>query len=329
MRQTTRGTRAIATQGTQARDTSGVVMSYYMKIRSARSIMAGLATAAILISGTPISSQAQFGRLKQLKNAISPDSAAKAESAIKDSIALAAKLAAGDTTPLQRSKFARAVSAAGAASEKFEAVTGVSAKDAALVATGVGASGLIAKKLGADPMRLGASAINSAKARSASKINAASVMQGMQGGQGVSGIPGMPNMAELMRMQQGASAHMQAAAQSTSTVPSVVGQAPLGFTEADARVFANFQQEMMQVAMAASGGDAAAQAKLEKWEAVALKYEPEIEKLTVAASAGDYTAVQKLQVIQVNIIKEWSGISAGKPVKVVKAAAKPAKATKP
>src|SRR5688572_7794706 len=84
--------------------------------------------AAMLLAAWPTDAHAQFGRLKQLKNAISPDSAAKAESAVKDSIALAAKLAAGDTTPLQRSKFSRAVSAAGAASEKFEQVTGVSAK---------------------------------------------------------------------------------------------------------------------------------------------------------------------------------------------------------
>lgn len=102
----------------------------------------------------------------------------------------------------------------------------------------------------------------------------------------------------------------------------------LGYSEADARAMAAFQQEMMQVALAANGGDLAAQARLEGWEVIALKYQPEIEKLSVSASAGDFTAMQRLQVIQVTIIKEWAGINSGKPVKAMKAS-KPVKAAKP
>jgi hypothetical protein len=101
------------------------------------------------------------------------------------------------------------------------------------------------------------------------------------------------------------------------------------FTEADARAIAAFQQEMMQVAMAASNGDVAAQARLERWQAIALKYEPEIQKLSVAGSAGDMAAIQRLQVIQIEIIKEWANTASSKPVKLSKPAAKSVKATKP
>ncbi len=304
-------------------------MSNYLDLRFVRVNTTRLVVAVALTAVMPNVADAQFGRLKQLKNAISPDSAAKAESAVQDSIAMAAKLAAGDTTPLQRSKFSRAVSAAGAASEKFEQVTGVSAKDAALAATGVGAGNLVAKKLGVDPMSIGSSAISNARARSSAPISGASVMQGMQGAQGISGIPGMPNVADLMKMQQGATAQMQNMASVTANTPVPDGRALVGFTEADARAIATFQAEMMQVAMAASGGDAAAQAKLERWEAIATKYQPEIERLSISASAGDLAAVQRLQAIQVTIIKEWVSIASPKPAAKVVKAAKPSTKAKP
>jgi hypothetical protein len=286
----------------------------------------------ILLSVSPLAANAQFGMLKKLKNSISPDSAAKIEAAKEDSIALAAKLAAGDTTPLGRSKFSRVVSAAGAASEKFEAVTGVSAKDAALAATGVGATNIIAKKMGVDPMSLGTKALN---LRQQGTANRAASGAGNPGMSGMVGIPGMPNMAEFAKMQQASSARMQ-----RSPAPSGGGQAmPAnawgGFTEADAQAIAAFQQEMMQVALAASNGDLAAQARLERWQAIALKYEPEIEKLSLAASGGDMASVQRLQVIQVDIIKEWANtgtvkpLKPVKPVKTTKAPAKPVKSTKP
>jgi hypothetical protein len=86
----------------------------------------------------------------------------------------------------------------------------------------------------------------------------------------------------------------------------------------------------------------AAQARLERWQAIAVKYEPEIEKLSLSASGGDMAAVQRLQVIQIDIIKEWVNtgtLKSAKSVKSVKpvttraattkAAAKPVKAAKP
>ena len=280
-----------------------------------------LVTIALLLAVTPQVASAQFGALKRLKNAVSPDSAAKVEAATQDSIALAAKLAAGDTTPLQRSKFSRAVSAAGAASEKFEQVTGVSAKDAALAATGVGATGIIAKKMGVDPMSLGKSALNLRQQGAQAK---AAGMAGIPGMSGMPSIPGMPNMADLMKMQQTATSQLQNAPKLRAG-DAVMGNAMLGFTEADARALAAFQQDMMQVAMAASAGDLAAQARLESWEAIANKYQPEIEKLSLTAGAGDFAAVQRLQAIQVAIIKEWVNTSSKSPkparaIKTIKAA---------
>jgi hypothetical protein len=282
----------------------------------------------MLLALTPLAANAQFGMLKKLKNSISPDSAAKLENAKNDSIALAAKLAAGDTTPLGRSKFSRVVSAAGAASEKFEAVTGVSAKDAALAATGVGATNIIAKKMGVDPMSLGAKAMNMRQQSMANRAASPAM--------GGTGIPGMPNMAEFAKMQQAASMRMQNSPTPRSGGNEVMVGNPMmgGFTEADARAIAAFQQEMMQVAMAASGGDLAAQARLERWQTIALKYEPEIEKLSISASGGDMAAVQRLQVIQIDIIKEWANTGSVKPARtttkpVAKATAKPVKAAKP
>jgi hypothetical protein len=279
----------------------------------------------ILVAVTPLVANAQFGMLKKLKNSISPDSAAKVESAKQDSIALAAKVAVGDTTPLGRSKFSRVVSAAGAASDKFEAVTGVSTKDAALAATGVGASGLIAKKMGVDPMSLGAKALNMRQQNVTGKT------AGLGGSAGMSGIPGMPNMADLMKMRQGAGAvQLQGAPtpRSGATVPT--GYPMAEFTEADAKAIAAFQQEMMQVAMAASNGDLAAKARLERWQAIALKYEPEIQRLSISGSNGDMAAIQRLQVIQIEIIKQWANTGTSKSVKLSKPATKqPVKSTKP
>lgn len=282
----------------------------------------------MLLVATPIVASAQFGMLKKLKNSISPDSAAKVEAAKEDSIALAAKVAAGDTTPVGRSKFSRVVSGVAAASDKFESVTGVSAKDAALAATGVSATNIVAKKLGVDPMSLGTKALNLRQQGTATSAPTAAGSRGMSG---MVGIPGMPNMAEFAKMQQASAARMQ-----TAPPPSGGQVMPTtawaGFTEADAQAIAAFQQEMMQVAFAASNGDVAAQARLERWQAIALKYQPEIEKLSLAASGGDMASVQRLQVIQVDIIKEWANTGSAKsikPVKTTKPAAKPTKAAKP
>ena len=282
----------------------------------------------ILLAVTPLAANAQFGLLKKLKNSISPDSAAKVAAAKEDSIALAVKLAAGDTTPLERSKFARAVSAAGAASDKFESVTGVSAKDAALAASGVGASGLIAKKMGIDPMSLGARALNMSQQQRASGGVTGGVQAALRGMPGMPSIPGMPNMADLMKLQQTAAGQLQGVQKLSAGRNVAAMTSYAGFTEADARAMAAFQQEMMQVAMAASGGDLAAQARLERWQTIALKYQPEIEKLSLSVGGGDMAAFQRLQVIQVDIIKEWANTGSSKPARILKAI-KPVKATKP
>lgn len=282
----------------------------------------------ILLAVTPLAANAQFGLLKKLKNSISPDSAAKVAAAKEDSIALAVKLAAGDTTPLERSKFARAVSAAGAASDKFESVTGVSAKDAALAASGVGASGLIAKKMGIDPMSLGARALNMSQQQRASGGATGGVQAALRGMPGMPSIPGMPNMADLMKLQQTAAVQLQGVQKLSAGRNVAAMTSYAGFTEADARAMAAFQQEMMQVAMAASGGDLAAQARLERWQTIALKYQPEIEKLSLSVGGGDMAAFQRLQVIQVDIIKEWANTGSSKPARILKAI-KPVKATKP
>ena len=292
-------------------------MAHHM---NARSVIGTL----ILLAVTPLAANAQFGMLKKLKNSISPDSAAKIENAKNDSIALAAKLAVGDTTPLERSKFSRAVSAAGKASEKFEEVTGVSAKDAALAVSGVGATNLVAKKMGVDPVSLGAKALNLRQQNAANKAGPG----GISGG-GMPSIPGMPNMADLMKMRSAASSvQLPGVPKSRGGGQLTTGNPMMGFTEADAQAIAAFQQEMMQVAMAASGGDAAAQARLERWQAIALKYQPEIERLSLSGGAGDMAAIQRLQVIQVEIIKEWVNTSSSKSLKLNKVV-KPIKAAKP
>ena len=306
----------------------------------------------LLLTAVPETADAQFGRLKKLKNAVNPDSATKAEAAKADSIAIAAKLAVGDTTPIPRSRFSRAVTASRAGAEKFEQVTGVSAKDAALAASGVGATGLVAKKLGVDPKAIlakklgvdptsiGTNAIEKAlEQRSLSKAGIkasimegalnkvggaglqskagikASIMEGALnkvGGAGMQSklgnvaagagmVQGLPDMAELVKMQQAA---MKNAAKQSGA--GLKGQSVMGFSEADVRALAVFQQEMMQVAMAAAGGNAAAQARLNRWEGIALKYQPEMERISRSAGPGDLKALQRLQEIQFLMLKEWA-----------------------
>jgi hypothetical protein len=82
-----------------------------------------------------------------------------------------------------------------------------------------------------------------------------------------------------------------------------------GFTAADAQAMAAFQQQMMQVAMAASAGDVSAQARLERWQAIALTHQAEIERLSL--SAGDVAAMQRLQTIQLQMLREWSSTGSG------------------
>ena len=78
-----------------------------------------------------------------------------------------------------------------------------------------------------------------------------------------------------------------------------------GYTQADADALLAFQQEMMLVSQAASAGDGKATARLQAWEAIALRYQPEMQRLSIAASGGDMAATQRMQRLQFDLIKEW------------------------
>jgi hypothetical protein len=284
-----------------------------------------LAAALTLVALTPWPAQAQFGMLKKLKNAVSaPDSSARA----KDSLAQIAAGVSPDSVKIGKGLLARGMSAAGEVSDKMEKTTGISAKDAALAATGVGAGGLLAKKLGVDPMSLGKQAIANAKLKGQQQaMQAATGATGLNNvsglgatAKGMLGMSGMPSAAQLQQMQsaikQAGSARVKTGAQSNAGA--IMGAGLAGFTQADAEALVAFQQEMMQVAMAASAGDASAQARLDAWQALSLKHEGEIQKLSIAAQAGDMGAIQKLQAMQFTIMKEWAH-TAGTKEKVKKA----------
>ena len=84
----------------------------------------------------------------------------------------------------------------------------------------------------------------------------------------------------------------------------------LSLAEPRARAFAAFQQELIEVAIAADGGDGAAQARLESWTSMAKQRVSEIATLATATSAGDLAAIQRLQVIQADLMKEWVNAAA-------------------
>lgn len=84
----------------------------------------------------------------------------------------------------------------------------------------------------------------------------------------------------------------------------------LSLAEPRARAFAAFQQELIEVAIAADGGDGAAQARLASWTSVAKQRVSEIATLSVATSVGDVAAIQRLQVIQAELMKEWVNAAA-------------------
>ena len=256
---------------------------------------------------------AQFGMLKKLKNSVSaPDSSTRA----KDSLTQIAAGVKPESVKIGKGLLRRGMSAAGEVNDKLEKTTGISAKDAALAATGIGATGLVAKKMGLDPMNLGAQIMN--KANGAGQARAMKAQSGLAGGMG--SIPGMPDAATMRKMQSqmavASAARARSGAKSTAQSSAAMGMP--GYTEADAQAIVAFQQEMMQVAMAASTGDAAAQARLESWQALALKHQPEIEKLTLAAQGGDVAALQKLQMMQYTLIKEWTNTGSTK-AKVLRA----------
>ena len=80
----------------------------------------------------------------------------------------------------------------------------------------------------------------------------------------------------------------------------------------DIDALTTFQQEMMQLSMAASAGDASSRSRLEAWEAIVLKYQAEMQKLALAAGSGDVAAAQKAQRMQFDLIKEWNASGSGR-----------------
>ena len=130
-----------------------------MKTESARSMTAGfgrhtrmsttvtrwLTASALLVALMPSPAHAQLGRLKKLKEKFSaPDSAARA----KDSLAQIAAGVLPESVKVGKSFLQKTGSVVSSANGALESATGISAKDAALAATGIGASNLMAKKLG-------------------------------------------------------------------------------------------------------------------------------------------------------------------------------------
>ena len=262
-----------------------------------------LAAGAIVVALVPGPAHAQFGRLKKLKEKLgAPDSAARA----KDSLAQIAAGVKPESVKVGKSLLQRSAAVVSSANGAIESATGISAKDAALAATGVGASNLVAKKLGLDPMSIGAQAIANAKmnAQQRAMQKATGAGAGMPGAAGMTGMGGMDG-AQLQAMQRAAMGNAAASAHANSAV--MAGAAGMGgFTQADADALVLFQQEMMQLSMAASAGDPKAKARLEAWQVIALKYQPQMQQLSMAAGAGDMSAAQKMQRLQLDLVREWT-----------------------
>ena len=255
-----------------------------------------LIASALLLALSPRPAEAQLGRLKKLKQKFSaPDSAARA----KDSLAQIAAGVLPESVKINKSFLQKSASVVSSANGALESATGISAKDAALAATGVGASNLMAKKLGLDPMSIGAQAIANAR------MNAQ--QRAMQKSAGTSGL-GTPGAATMGGMDGAQMQAMQQATMASAGSSPRGGSAATGeLSQADVAALVAFQQEMTQLSTAASAGDARATARLEAWQAIALKYQPELQRLGVAASTGDVTAAQRMQRLQFDMIREWTG----------------------
>ena len=277
-----------------------------------RTVARWVTAGAMLLALSPSSAHAQFGKLKKLKEKFSaPDSAARA----KDSLAQIAAGVAPESVKIGKSFLQKTGSVVSSANGALESATGISAKDAALAATGIGASNLMAKKLGLDPMSIGQQAIANAKMSAQQRAMQKSAGKvGMSGGAGMSAMGGT-DAAQMQAMQQGAMANAAAGGRGNPGVANAYAQA--GYSQEDIDALMLFQQEMMRLSTAASAGDASAKARLEAWEAIALKYQPEMQKLSIAASAGDAAAVQRMQRMQFDLIKEWN--AGGVRTKVPKA----------
>jgi len=272
--------------------------------RKSITVMRWLTAAALLVALTPVAGHAQLGRLKKLKQKFTaPDSAARA----KDSLAQIAAGVLPESVKVGTSFLQKTGTVVRTANGALESATGISAKDAALAATGVGAGNLLAKKFGMDPMSIGQQAIANAKMTAQQRA-----MQKAGGGVGLAGTPGAPGMAGYPSMDAAQMRNMQkamGAAQASARANSAAlgdASAAAGYTQADIEALTTFQQTMMQLSMAASQGDASAKARLEAWEVIALKYQPEMEKLALSASSGNMAAAQQMQRMQFDLIKEWN-----------------------
>jgi hypothetical protein len=265
--------------------------------RAAHWLMAG----AMLVALSPSTSQAQFGRLKKLKEKFSaPDSAARA----KDSLAQIAAGVKPESVKVGKSFLQKSASVVSTANGALESATGISAKDAALAATGIGAGNLVAKKFGLDPMSIGAQAIANAKMSAQQRAMQKVGGGGLASGAGMGSLSGAGmDAAQMQAMQRAATTRANRAAMAN---PMVGSPEMANYSQADIDALLAFQQEMSQLSLAASAGDPSARARLEAWEAVALKYQPEAQRLAAAAGAGDMGAVQKLQRLQFDMMKEWS-----------------------
>ena len=257
-----------------------------------------LTASALLVTLLPSPAHAQFGRLKKLKEKFSaPDSAARA----KDSLAQIAAGVKPESVKVGKSFLQKSAGVVSSANGALESATGISAKDAALAATGIGATNLMAKKLGVDPMSIGQQAMANARMtaqqramqKSASKV-------GMP-----SGAMGGMDAAQMQAMQQSAMANAAAGSRANSAAMANA-YATAGYSQEDIDALTTFQQEMMQLSMAASAGDASAKSRLEAWESVVMKYQADMQKLSLAASSGDLAAAQKAQRMQFDMIKEWN-----------------------
>lgn len=286
---------------------------------SARLFVACGFIATLLLAAAPIGAQSSTKKTPSRAKIVvkAPDSAAvadslarlKAAAAVADSAAAAQVVAVPEPPQEKRSFFRRAASKAKQASEKMESVTGISAKDAALAATGVGAAGIVARKMGVDPSAAIGNAIGSATQKSAMN-GAASMVPGIPGAPaGGSTGAAMQSMQSMQSMQglRATSAMQQLAVPNMAQAAAMVGGE-------DAQVMMQFQQEMIQVTMAATSGDVSARAKLDAWQKMSDKFEVDASALTAAAAGGDAAGYVKLQRMQTQVMRDWLKKYARKPV---------------
>jgi hypothetical protein len=274
--------------------------------RKTTSVARWLVAGAMILALSPSSAHAQFGRLKKLKEKFSgPDSAARAKDSLEQ---IAAGVKPESVKVGGKSMLQKGASIVSSANGMLEEKTGISAKDAALAATGIGASSLMAKKLGFDPLSFGAQALANSKLCPQQRAMQ-SATGGLTGGSGLSGMASAAmSAAQTRKMQRAAMANAGAAPANRAAVASSMAGSPAmaGYSQADIDAILAFQQEMTQLSVAASAGDASARVRLAEWEAVVLKYNPEAQRLSMAASAGDVDAVQRLQRLQFEMMREWS-----------------------